>query len=53
MLDIINKPVNSGTGFGPHWHTLNDDLDIIDKRTLRVVGQVVTTALYRESGGTL
>lgn len=53
MLDIINKPVNSDSGFGPHWHTITDDLNIIDKRTLRVVGQVVTTALYRESGGTL
>ena len=53
MLDIINKPIGSETGFGPHWHTLQDDMDIIDKRTLRVVGQVVTTALYREYAGTL
>jgi hypothetical protein len=53
MLDIINKPLVSETGFGPHWHTLNDDLEIIDKRTLRIVGQVVTTALYRESNNTL
>ena len=53
MLDIINKPLGSQTGFGPHWHTLKDDLSVIDKRTLRIVGQVVTTALYRESNNTL
>ncbi len=52
MIDIINLPVNSGNGrFGDHWHTHNDDMDIIDPRTLRAAGQVVLAVLYREAGG--
>ncbi len=53
MVDIINKPVNSKTGFGAYWHTHNDNMDIIEKRTLRAVGQVVLAITYREAGGTL
>lgn len=50
MIDIINQPKGSDTGFMRHWHTHGDNMDIIDKRTLRVVGQVVTAVLYKESG---
>ncbi len=50
MIDIINQPKGSETGFMRHWHTHGDNMDIIDKRTLRVVGQVVTAVLYKESG---
>ncbi len=54
MIDIINLPINSDNkGFGSHWHTHNDDIDIIDKRTLRAVGQVLLAVIYREAGGTL
>lgn len=52
MIDIINRPVNSQTGFGRYWHTHNDDMGIIDKRTLRAVGQVVLAVIYREASGT-
>lgn len=53
MIDIINLPPNSNNrGFGSHWHTQNDDMDIIDKRTLRAVGQVVLAVLYKEASGT-
>lgn len=51
MIDIINKPPGSQTGFGGHWHTHNDNMDIIDKRTLRAVGQVILAVVYREDGG--
>lgn len=51
MIDIINKPLNSDTGFGPHWHTHNDNIDIIDSRTLRAVGQLVLAVVYRENNG--
>ncbi len=51
MIDIIHKPVETETGFGPHWHTHNDDIGIIDKRTLRAVGQLVTAVVYRENNG--
>lgn len=48
MIDIIHK---SQEGFGDHWHTHNDDIDIIDKRTLRAVGQLVLAVVYRENNG--
>jgi glutaminyl-peptide cyclotransferase len=48
MIDIINQPVETKTGFGDYWHTHNDNMDIIDPRTLRAVGQVLLELLYRE-----
>lgn len=54
MVDIINLPPDSGNkSFADHWHTHNDNLDIIDKRTLRAVGQLVLAVLYREYAGTI
>ena len=50
MIDIIHRPLESETGFGPHWHTQEDSYPIIDKRTLNGVIQVVAAVLYRESG---
>jgi len=47
MIDIINrKNINE---FGDHWHTHNDNMDIIDKTTLSAVGQVVVAVVYKES----
>src|SRR5690606_33110813 len=51
MIDIINRPPNSKTGFDTHWHTHDDDLGFIDKNTLGAVGQVVTAVVYRTAGG--
>ncbi len=45
-VDIIN--LQDGGGFGPYWHTHDDNLDIIDKRTLKAVGQTVLQVLYEE-----
>ncbi len=53
MIDIINKPMGSETGFGPHWHTHGDDLDVIDTRTLRAVGQIMLALLYNEDYGSI
>ena len=53
MIDIINKPIGSETGFGPYWHTHDDDLDVIDKRTLKAVGQVMLALLYNESNNSI
>ncbi|MEL6123528.1 MAG: M28 family peptidase [Bacteroidota bacterium] len=52
MTDIINISPENRRSFGYYHHTHDDDIDIIDPRTLRVVGQVVTAVLYKESGGT-
>ena len=51
MIDIINQPDTNR--FGDHWHTHNDDMSIIDKRSLKVVGQVVTATIYKESDGSI
>ncbi len=48
-VDIINTDENSElSGFGDFWHTLNDNMDIIDKQTLQVVGQTLMEVLYNE-----
>jgi Zn-dependent M28 family amino/carboxypeptidase len=44
-LDIINS--NPNTGFGEHWHTVNDNMDIIDRQTLKAVGQTLLDVIYR------
>lgn len=49
MIDIINKPLQSENGFGPHWHTHADDMDIIDPAVLGAVGQVVTAYVYQST----
>lgn len=46
MIDIIHKPVSATNGFGPHWHTHDDNIDVIDPEVLGAVGQVVTAFLY-------
>ncbi len=51
MIDIINRPIGTETGFGAYWHTHDDDMDVIDPRTLRAVGQLVLAVTYREANG--
>jgi len=53
MIDIINQPAGTDTHFMDKWHTHGDDIDNISKRSLRVVGQVVTAVIYKESVGQL
>jgi len=45
-LDIIHKEQGSATGFFEHWHTTQDDMDIIDRQTLKSVGRVVTQSIF-------
>ncbi len=53
MIDIINISESSTQTFGSHWHTHDDNVEVIDPRTLKAVGRVVTAAVYRENNGTL
>ncbi len=53
MLNIINRPLNTNTGFGEYWHTHGDDIEIISKSTLRAVGQTVLQVLYDEAAAIL
>ena len=48
MVDIINIPGPDGK-FGDYHHTHKDNMDIIDKNTLRRTGQVLTALLYKYS----
>ncbi|MCP9234434.1 M28 family peptidase [Lewinella sp. JB7] len=52
-IDIINHRKDTKSGFVEHWHTGNDNMDVIDKRTLRAAGQVVLATIFREAAGTL
>jgi hypothetical protein len=53
MINIINLSEKPTQSFGDHWHTHDDNVDVIDPRTLKAVGRVVTAAVYRENNGTL
>ncbi|GAB5524281.1 MAG: M28 family peptidase [Roseivirga sp.] len=46
MIDIIDY--RPGGGFTPVWHTQQDNMENIDKNTLKVVGEVVLSMLYNE-----
>lgn len=46
-IDIINLNPDSNTGFGKHWHTINDTMDVIDRETLKATGQTVLEVLYK------
>jgi len=47
MVNIIHYDPRTPTRFFPQWHTIHDDLDIIDRNTLRMVGQVVLAQIYQ------
>lgn len=49
MIDIIDlRPMNGGYEFGSYHHTHQDNLQNIDKATLKAVGQTLLQVLYRE-----
>ena len=48
-IDIIQHDPSTITGFGSYWHTHNDKLDIIDKNTLKAVGQTLLVHIFNES----
>jgi len=47
-IDIIQHDPDTDTRFGHYWHTHDDNLEVIDKTTLKIVGQTVLTVIYRE-----
>jgi Zn-dependent M28 family amino/carboxypeptidase len=46
-VDIINMNAQTGR-FGAHHHTHNDNMNIIDKNTLKAVGQTVLEVVWEE-----
>ena len=47
-INIIEYDPLTEHGFSKHWHTLNDNMNNIDKETLHAVGVVVLSAVYGE-----
>ncbi len=47
-IDIIQSDLNSETGFGHYWHTVNDTMENIDKNTLFAVGTTLLHIIYNE-----
>ena len=46
-IDIINHyPDCEQSNFGPTWHTINDDMQHIDKNNLQAVGQTLIQLLF-------
>ena len=45
-IDIIASDPEGG--FTPTWHTINDNMEHIDRNTLKAVGQTVLEVIYNE-----
>lgn len=45
MIDIIDSDPSTESHFGKYWHTHADNMDAIDKRTLKAVGQTLLNVL--------
>jgi glutaminyl-peptide cyclotransferase len=48
MIDIIEFKIGGSNYFGPYWHTHNDNMNVIDKNTLKAVGQTLLDVVYNE-----
>lgn len=47
-VNIIHTSEDSPHGFGDFWHTHGDDMSVINKSSLKVVGQTVMEVIYTE-----
>ena len=48
-IDIIHlNAESSNSSFFEYWHTLGDTMDVIDRETLKAVGQTLLTVIYEE-----
>ncbi len=47
-INIIDQRRDTPHGFFEHWHTMQDNMDAIDKNTLHAVGSTVVRAIYNE-----
>ena len=49
MVDIIHyNHANENQFFGNYWHTHNDNIDAVNRETLKAVGQTLVEVLYAE-----
>ncbi|MEG2332872.1 MAG: M28 family peptidase, partial [Bacteroides sp.] len=48
-IDIVpNQSEAELSSFGDTWHTVNDNMEHIDRNTLKAVGQTVLEVIYNE-----
>lgn len=47
-IDIIPNMVDATVSFGDRWHTIHDNMEGIDRNTLKAVGQTVLEVIYNE-----
>lgn len=47
-IDIIHYNQEFGSGFFPQWHTAGDNMDIISKSSLKIVGHTLLNVIYQE-----
>ena len=47
-VDIINYDQDCENGFGKYHHTIKDDMNWIDRETLKAVGETVVAVIYNE-----
>ncbi len=47
-IDIIHYDNSTTTGFFPQWHTHGDNMEQINKETLKAVGQTLVTVIFEE-----
>ncbi len=48
-IDIIQYGETDGASFPSYWHTHKDNMDAIDKATLKAVGQTLLGVIYNEN----
>lgn len=48
-IDIIHHENNTRSGFYKYWHTTKDNIENVDKKPMKAVGQTLLTVLYEES----
>ncbi len=46
-INIIHLDHSTPHGFFPQWHTMEDNMDVIDKQTLFAVGHTLLTIIYQ------
>ena len=47
-IDIIEFDPENENYFGDYWHTHNDNMNVIDKKTLKIVGQTLLEVIYND-----
>lgn len=47
-IDIIEIGNPATGGFNPTWHTLNDNFENIDPKTIDMIGKIITNVIYNE-----